>query len=66
MTACAKCKSTEVHVIAIAMRIGAQIPTGWGSNAAVDHHVCTNCGYVEMYISDREVLDKIARKWPVE
>jgi hypothetical protein len=32
--------------------------------AILDFYICANCGYVELYISDEAVLDKIAERWP--
>jgi predicted nucleic-acid-binding Zn-ribbon protein len=67
--ACAKCGSNDVHVIDIdwpGRPIGASIATGMFSNTRVDHHVCTKCGFVESYVTDRNALDKIAEKWPLE
>ena len=65
--ACTKCGSDEVHVIDIVWPgrpIGASIPTGMFSEAKIDHHVCTKCGFVETYVTERKVLEKIAAKWP--
>ena len=64
---CAKCGSDEVHVIDIewpGRAIGAAIATGAFSAAAVDHHVCTRCGFIESYVTEKGALEKIAAKWP--
>jgi hypothetical protein len=31
--------------------------------AALDNYVCTDCGYVESYISDMGKLVEISQKW---
>lgn len=65
--ACPKCRSEEVHVIDIqwpGRPIGASIATGMFSAAKIDHHVCTACGFVESYVTDGKVLEKIAANWP--
>jgi predicted nucleic-acid-binding Zn-ribbon protein len=63
--ACAKCGQREVRVVAVKGRqIGAAIPITWFTSTSVVHHVCTNCGYVEMWVTDRKQLDAIAKKWP--
>lgn len=65
---CSKCHANAVHVIQIpwpGRTIGASIPVGVFSSAKIDHHVCTHCGFVEMYLSDRDELAKIAGKWPL-
>jgi hypothetical protein len=62
---CAKCGQREVRVVSVKGRqIGAAIPITWFRSAPVDHHVCTNCGYVEAWVTDREKLQAIAKKWP--
>ena len=32
--------------------------------AGLDNYVCTECGYVESYVANREKLKKIEEKWP--
>jgi predicted nucleic-acid-binding Zn-ribbon protein len=65
---CPKCHSESVFS-------GAEIPLKQGpfaSNAipisltlmaAMDNYVCTQCGYVESYISDKTKLEAIGNKW---
>ena len=66
MQACSKCASPKVHVIDVDFpRYGNAIPTGTFSQARIEHHVCTACGYVEMYVSDPAVREKIAENWPI-
>jgi hypothetical protein len=63
-TPCAKCGGHAVCAIDdLGRRIGNQIPIGLFSAVKVEHHVCTTCGHVETYITDKETLAKIAEKW---
>jgi predicted nucleic-acid-binding Zn-ribbon protein len=65
---CAKCSSSEVRVIDVewpGRQIGSTIAVGVFTSAKVNHHVCTNCGFVESYVADRDALKKIAEKWPL-
>jgi hypothetical protein len=34
------------------------------AGAFLNAYVCVNCGYVEMYVEDKEDLPKIAARWP--
>lgn len=40
------------------------IPVSITSIAALDNYVCSQCGYVESYISDQAKLKEIFIKWP--
>lgn len=67
---CPKCQSSEVYSGAnIRMKKGAYgvntIPLGGilGSHIALDNYVCTNCGYLESFISNPKDLETIRRKW---
>jgi hypothetical protein len=65
---CPKCSSGEVFSGAdIALKKGPfgsnSIPIGFTSIAALDNYVCTECGYVESYVSDPDKLAEILRKW---
>ena len=40
------------------------IPVSLTSIAALDNYVCTQCGYVESYITDQSKLKEIFIKWP--
>ncbi len=65
---CPKCNSHEVFSGAgIALKKGPfgsnSIPIGLTSMAALDNFVCSECGYVESYVSDPEKLAEISRKW---
>ena len=65
---CPKCKSHEVFSGAgIALKKGPfgsnSIPIGLTSIAALDNFVCSECGYIESYVSDPAKLTEISRKW---
>jgi hypothetical protein len=65
---CPKCKSNGVFSGAgISLKKGPfgsnSIPIGLTSMAALDNYVCTDCGYVESYISDMGKLVEISQKW---
>jgi hypothetical protein len=67
---CPKCGSEQVYS-------GADVPRKQGYHGAntipikgnymdgpaLDNYVCTACGYVESYISDRPKLDEITQTW---
>lgn len=65
---CPKCKSNAVYsgsgVILKKGPFGSNsIPISLSSIAALDNFVCTDCGYVESYVSEKEKLAEISRKW---
>ena len=65
---CPKCASESVYSgTSIPLKKGPfgsnSIPISLTSVAALDNYVCTDCGYVESYISDAERLTEIAKKW---
>jgi len=65
---CPKCNSHEVFSGAgIVLKKGPfgsnSIPIGLTSIAALDNFVCSECGYVERYVSDESKLAEISRKW---
>jgi predicted nucleic-acid-binding Zn-ribbon protein len=60
---CVKCGGA-VHVITVD-RFGSTIPVGFFGNAKLDHHVCSQCGYVESYVNEAEARAKIAANFPV-
>ncbi len=66
---CPKCKSTNVYAGSkVPWKKGAQaqyaIKVSAASAAALDHYVCTDCGYVERYVCSSSDLETISRKWP--
>ena len=40
------------------------IPVSATDSAPLDNYVCTACGYVENYVTDRSCLEDISQKWP--
>jgi hypothetical protein len=62
---CAKCGQPEVHVVSVKGKEIASISFGFWKRAPTDHYVCTQCGYVETRIPDRDKLAAIAKKWPL-
>ncbi len=65
---CPKCSSTEVYCGSdIKLKAGPfgsnAIPVSLTSIAALDNYVCTQCGYVESYISDPSKLKEISIRW---
>jgi predicted nucleic-acid-binding Zn-ribbon protein len=57
---CPKCDSGSVHLVDAAHLA---IPVGRLQVAPLDYLVCAGCGYVELYVKDRELLPKIAEKY---
>ena len=60
---CPKCERKEVHVF---KNTAAELSINVGvfSAAGLVYYVCTNCGYVELFVDDKEKLPKIAEKYP--
>lgn len=44
-------------------RGGNRIPIDAVTHVALDNYVCVHCGYVESYIADRGILNRIAKTW---
>jgi hypothetical protein len=42
---------------------GNRIPINAVFAAPLDNFVCVDCGYMESYILDRAILNRIAREW---
>jgi len=65
---CPKCGSTDVYSgEGIAFKSGPfgsnSIPVGLTSIAALDNYVCTSCGLVESYVSEKAKLKEITKRW---
>jgi predicted nucleic-acid-binding Zn-ribbon protein len=65
---CPKCGSTEVYCGSdVYPKTGPftsnSIPVSLTSIAALDNYVCTDCGYVERFISEPGKLKEIFIKW---
>ena len=60
---CPKCESKEIRVISnTATEVAIAIT--WASTASLDYYVCTNCGYIELFVQEPELLPRIAEKYP--
>ena len=65
---CPQCGSERVRSGAAiegkeGLRGGNRIPINGVIHVALDNYVCVDCGYVESYISDRSILNRIAKEW---
>ncbi len=65
---CPKCGSTQIYTAPdLPLKSGPfgnnAIPISLTSMAALDNYVCAECGWVEHYITDPNMLKKVARKW---
>ncbi len=65
---CPQCGSERIYSGAAiegkeGLRGGNRIPINAVSQVALDNYVCVDCGYVESYISDRSILNRIAKEW---
>jgi predicted nucleic-acid-binding Zn-ribbon protein len=61
--ACAKCGSDDVHHVPQS-NFEVSIRLGLLRKADLDCDVCTNCGFVELYVADKTMLPHIAEKYP--
>jgi len=65
---CPKCGSTKIYsAVDLPLKSGPfgsnSIPVTLTSMAALDNYVCVDCGLVESYVADENMLKKIASKW---
>jgi len=60
---CPKCNGSEISVVANTATEVA-ISLGWTATAFLNYYVCTNCGYVELFVQDEKLLPKLAEKYP--
>lgn len=60
---CSKCESRDVHVYDKAA-IEMSIAISMFNSASLIYYICTNCGYVELFVKNRESLPLIAEKYP--
>jgi hypothetical protein len=60
---CPKCEAREVHLFT---RTAAElsINLSFFGSAGLAYYICTNCGYVELFVEDKEKLPRIAEKYP--
>jgi len=63
---CPRCKSTQVYSSAN-MRNRTEnsstIPLSLLRSIPLENYVCINCGYVESYVSDQEMLYRVKDIW---
>lgn len=65
---CPKCNSREVFSNKnLRFKSGSYnsntIPLSFFRSVALDNYVCTQCGYLESYISDSAALERIRGMW---
>jgi predicted nucleic-acid-binding Zn-ribbon protein len=60
---CPKCEAKEVHLYTN-LSAELSINVGFLSAANLNYYICTNCGYVELFVQEKSVLPKIAEKYP--
>ncbi len=60
---CQKCEAKQVH-LASNTAVEVAVALTWRESATLDYYVCTNCGYVELFVQDKTLLPKIAEKYP--
>lgn len=60
---CPKCEAREVHLYADAA-IEMAVYLGYFKSAGLKYYICTQCGYVELFVENKEDLPRIAEKYP--
>ena len=64
---CPKCSSSNIRKKTNGLGLSGKgtvvLAVTWISACSIDLYTCTDCGYLEMYIADRDKLPKIAEKW---
>ena len=60
---CPKCKAAEVHIVT-QTAVEVSIAITWSKTAGLNYYVCTNCGYVELFVQEEGHLPHIAEKYP--
>lgn len=60
---CTKCGANEVRCVP-QPSVEVSIAITWMSTAGIEYLVCTQCGHVELYVRDKQLLPKIAEKYP--
>lgn len=64
---CPRCNHTQVYSsskLRAETGSASSIPLSYIRSIPLDNYVCTNCGYVESYVSEPEMLSRIADIWP--
>jgi hypothetical protein len=57
---CPKCHGREVYGL-MPQGEDSVIQLGWIKNLPIRHAVCALCGYMETYVRDPELLDKVRK-----
>ena len=60
---CPKCNGTEIRVVENTATEVA-ISLGWTATVFLNYYVCTDCGFVELFVQDKSLLPKLAGKYP--
>jgi hypothetical protein len=68
---CPKCNSTTVYTKRQGIKFGSDnffyvsISSERMSRSVqeVDHYLCNNCGYLEIYVENKEKLEAVAKDW---
>ena len=60
---CPKCAAIELHPYQ-ASPFEFSVALGFFDSASVVYYICTNCGYVELFVEDKTKLPRIAEKYP--
>lgn len=63
---CPRCHAREVYSSAnIRYKTGnsSTIPLSFLRSIPLDNYVCTNCGYVESYVADQDMLSRVRDIW---
>lgn len=60
---CPKCNQKEVHFY-LNTAAELSINLSFFGSAGLIYYICTNCGYLELFVEDKENLPKIAEKYP--
>jgi len=60
---CPKCEARKVHIFKnTAAELS--INLSFFGSAGLIYYICTNCGYIEMFVEDHKKLPQIAEKYP--
>ena len=60
---CPKCEKAKVHIYKNTA-VETSINIGFFKSADLNYYICTNCGYVELFVENDEHLPRIAEKHP--
>lgn len=63
---CSKCGRATVYSgrdVPVKSSAGNRIPIDFKHSVPMDNYVCSSCGYVERYISDKDSLHRISEQW---